>query len=240
MKRVFISAMLLLSAMVASARPPTTEQVEQYLAISRTQEAVQAQADGFSKQYATTATPKQMEQINRYLDSVLGWKAVKEEYTHLVQEIYTEEEIKAALAFTKSSMGQSIARKNQVFSSKASALVAKRVQAFAQGAQKPDAPDREEQPSSTESLEAVGVERHLEADRLYFTGKVINKGKAPARGIQVEINLFAGPKFVDQYTTYISGAIPAGGERYFKVSCGCKDAQPAAHDSHRTSLISTY
>jgi hypothetical protein len=90
------------------------------------------------------------------------------------------------------------------------------------------------------SVEAVDVERHQEGDRLYFTGKVVNKGKSPARGIQVEINLFAGAKFVDQYSTYISSAVPAGGERFFKVSCGCKDAQPAAHDSFRTLVLSTY
>lgn len=240
MKKIAMGVVMALSLMAAHGKQPSYEQVEQYLTVMKTKEAVEAQVDGFSKQYATTASPKQMEQINLYLNSVMGWPAVKDEYTKLVQETFTDEEIRASLNFMKSPIGQSIARKNLVFSSKASMLTAKRAQAFTQQASKSAQQDRDEPSQSTEALEAVDVEWHNETDRPYFTGRVVNKGKAVARGLQVEINLFQGPKFVDQYTTYITGAIPAGGERYFKVGCGCKDAPPAQHDSFRALVVSSY
>lgn len=240
MKKIAIGILTMVSLMAAQAKQPSYEQVEQYLSTMKTKEAVEAQVEGFSKQYATTSSPKQMEQINLYLNSVMGWPAVKDEYTKMVQETFTEEELKASLNFMKSPIGQSISRKNLQLSSKASTLIAKRAQAFLQRASKPEQQDKDEPTQSPEALEAVDVEWHNDTDRPYFTGKVVNKGSAIARGIQVEINLFQGPKFVDQYTTYITGAIPAGGERYFKVGCGCKDSPPAQHDSFRAVVVSTY
>jgi hypothetical protein len=224
----------------AHGKQPTNEQVEQYLIVTKTKESAEGQVEGFSKQYAKTSSPKELEQINLYLNSVMGWPAVKNEYIKLVQETYSDEEISASLNFMKSAVGRSIARKNLLFSSKASTLIAKRVQAFSQNSAKFEQQDSGEESQSTEALEAADLERHQVSDRTYFTGRVINKGKATARSIQVEINLFLGSKFVDQYTAYISGAIPAGGERYFKVSCGCKDSSPAQHDSFRASVVSVY
>lgn len=240
MKKIAIGILTMVSLMAAHAKQPSYEQVEQYLTAMKTKEAVEAQVEGFSKQYATTSSPKQMEQINLYLNSVMGWPAVKDEYTKMVQETFTEEELKASLNFMKSPIGQSISRKNLQLSGKASALIAKRAQSFLQQASKPEQADRDEPTQSTEALEAVDVEWHNDTDRPYFTGRVVNKGKAIARGLQVEINLFQGQKFVDQYTTYVTGAVPAGGERYFKVSCGCKDSPPAQHDSFRVLIVSSY
>lgn len=136
-----------LPLIAAHGKQPSHEQVEQHLSVMKTQEAVEAQVDGFSKQYATTASPKQMEQINLYLNSVMGWPAVKDEYTKLVQEAFTDEELRASLNFMKSPIGQSIARKNLVFSSKASMLIAKRAQAFTQQASKSAQQDRDEPPN---------------------------------------------------------------------------------------------
>lgn len=240
MKKIAVGVLAMVSLMAAQAKQPSYEQVEQYLSATKTQEAVEAQVEGFSRQYATTSSPKQMEQINLYLNSVMGWPAVKDEYTKMVQETFTDEELKASLNFMKSPIGQSISRKNLQLSGKASTLIAKRAQAFTQQASKSAQQDRDEPSQSIEALEAVDVEWHNETDRPYFTGRVVNKGNAVARGIQVEINLFLGSKFVDQYTTYVTGAIPAGGERYFKVGCGCKDAPPAQHDSFRALVVSSY
>ncbi len=242
MKRLATAAALCCTLLSTYAKQPTVEQVEQYLGVTKTKEVVDAQVEGFSKQYATASSPKQMEQINRYLNSVMGWSAVKDEYIKLVQETYTAEEIQASLKFMQSAMGQSIARKNLLFSNKTSTLVAKRAQSFIQGsaAKSEQAPDQDEAPTATDTLEVLEGERHHESERTYFTGKVVNRGKTVVRGAQVEVNLFMGGKFVDQYNAYISGAIPAGGERYFKVSCGCKDAPPAQHDSFRFSVVSTY
>ncbi|HRE16475.1 MAG TPA: FxLYD domain-containing protein [Rhodocyclaceae bacterium] len=76
--------------------------------------------------------------------------------------------------------------------------------------------------------------------RTYFIGSVKNNGSMPARGINIEVNLFAKDKFVDQYSSYVTGDIGPGEERYFKVACGCKDETPAQHDSYKIAVVGGY
>jgi hypothetical protein len=47
-------------------------------------------------------------------------------------------------------------------------------------------------------------------------------------------------KFVDQYSTYLTGAIGPGKSQYFKISCGCKDSPPAEHDSYKLEVLGGY
>jgi hypothetical protein len=47
-------------------------------------------------------------------------------------------------------------------------------------------------------------------------------------------------KLVDQYSTYLTGAIEPGKSQYFKISCGCKDTPPAEHDSYKLEVIGGY
>lgn len=97
------------------------------------------------------------------------------------------------------------------------------------------------EPASAEPWLFSEVEEHSTADgRVFFTGKVTNKGRSRATGINIEVNLFQGAKFVDQYSSYLSGSIAVGESRYFKVSCGCKDAPPARHDSYKIQVLSGY
>jgi hypothetical protein len=74
----------------------------------------------------------------------------------------------------------------------------------------------------------------------YFIGTVKNTGSIAARGISIEVNLFSRDKFVDQYSSYITGELAAGEERYFKVSCGCKDEPPTEHDSYKVEVVGGY
>lgn len=76
--------------------------------------------------------------------------------------------------------------------------------------------------------------------RSYFIGSVKNIGSSSARSVSVEINLFLKDKFVDQYSTYVTGDIAPGEERYFKISCGCKDEPPAEHDSYKIEVVGGY
>jgi hypothetical protein len=71
-------------------------------------------------------------------------------------------------------------------------------------------------------------------------GSAKNTGKKPARGVQVQADLFDHGKFVDQYSTYISGRIGPGESKHFKILCGCKDSPPAPHDSYKLEVISGY
>ncbi len=84
------------------------------------------------------------------------------------------------------------------------------------------------------------VEEIKRNGRSYFIGNVKNNGSSSARGVSVEINLFLKNKFVDQYSSYVTGDIGPGEERYFKVSCGCKDEPPAEHDSYKIEIVGGY
>jgi hypothetical protein len=67
-------------------------------------------------------------------------------------------------------------------------------------------------------------------------GSVKNSGKTTGRSVQIQANLFNHGRFVDQYSTYISGAIAPGESRNFKIACGC-NAPPAEHDSFKLEVI---
>lgn len=84
------------------------------------------------------------------------------------------------------------------------------------------------------------VEEVQRNGRSYFIGVVKNHGASAARGISIEINLFSKDKFVDQYSSYVTGDLGPGEERYFKVSCGCKDEPPAEHDNYKISVVGGY
>jgi hypothetical protein len=71
-------------------------------------------------------------------------------------------------------------------------------------------------------------------------GKATNSGKKPVHGVHIQANLFNHEKFVDQYSTYITGALAPGKSQYFKISCGCKDTPPAEHDSYKLEVLNGY
>ena len=87
------------------------------------------------------------------------------------------------------------------------------------------------------SLIVSDVEEHTNTDKTYFTGVLKNTGKGDVSAPNVEVNLFLNGKFVDQYSTYITGKIASGEQRYFKVGCTCKDSLPAKHDSFKVYII---
>ncbi len=81
--------------------------------------------------------------------------------------------------------------------------------------------------SITEKLVVSGVEEMKTGGQTYFIGLLTNKSDRVARGIHVEVDLFNKNKFVDQYSTYLSGSLAAGESQHFKINCGCKDNPPA-------------
>ena len=85
-----------------------------------------------------------------------------------------------------------------------------------------------------------GVEEIKKSGRPYFIGKVKNDSSSTARGVSIEVNLFNKDKFVDQYSSYVTGDLEPNEERYFKVSCGCKDEPPADHDSYKIGVVGGY
>ncbi|MDR2837801.1 MAG: FxLYD domain-containing protein [Azonexus sp.] len=95
--------------------------------------------------------------------------------------------------------------------------------------------------AAREVVEITGVEEHKHGGRVYFTGVVKNTGQVPAYPSNIEVNLFKGGKFVDQYSTYIAGKIQPGEARFFKATCECRDtATVADYDSFQVQVAGGY
>lgn len=94
--------------------------------------------------------------------------------------------------------------------------------------------------STGKDFEFRDVEEIKQDGHTYFIGVIKNKNISSVSGVNIEVNLFKKEKFVDQYSSYMSGLIASGEERYFKIACGCKDNPPAEHDSYKIEVIRGY
>jgi len=233
-------ALLVASASVLADTRPSKQLVEQYIKQAQAEQEIAAQVEGYAQQLSANTDPEAKAQIVKYLNATIGWNTIKDQYAALVEKTYTAEELKAALAFLKSPAGSSITKKNQRFAQDMAALIAKNVQQVTKQLSSSPPSDGYASSASGNELAAIDVEEQNQDGRVYFTGAIENHGKQPARGVQVEVNLFLAGKFVDQYTTYVSGAVVPGSSRYFKVSCGCKDSPPAKHDSFKVYVVEGY
>lgn len=234
---------LLLAALLAASattQATTKELAEKYLRSTQVPEMLQAQVDGYADQYTKGQDPASRKRIHEFLQRTMGWDALKDEYIDLVQTTYTEQELNALLRFINTPAGRSMQAKSTTFASKLATLSAKRVQDFS--AEKSAAGDDSQDNADIKANEliVVKVEKFQNGDQVYFTGEIQNNSKKVARGVNVEANLFLGDRFVDQYTTYISGGIAPGASRLFKISCGCKGSPPAEHDSYKFQVIAGY
>lgn len=84
------------------------------------------------------------------------------------------------------------------------------------------------------------VEEQKHEGATWITGTAKNVGKRTARSVEVQANLFLHGKFVDQYSTSISGKMDPGASKYFKIACGCRDSPPADHDSFKVEVVGDY
>lgn len=84
------------------------------------------------------------------------------------------------------------------------------------------------------------VEEQKSDKRVAIIGTLKNTGSRSVRGLQIEVELFQKNKFVDQYSTYISGSVGPGETRHFKVACGCGDSPPADHDNFKVQVRGGY
>ena len=224
-----------------TANATSTALAERYLRATQIPEMLQAQVEGYTDQYAKGQDPTYRRRVHDYLERVMGWAALKDEYMALVRETYTDQEINAFLQFMNTPSGRSMKAKNTTLPNKLAAIAAKRAQDVAAERQASTEQDSCEQPDVNPSELSINkVEKFQSGDQVYFTGEIKNNSKKQARGVSIEANLFLGERFVDQYSTYVSGAIPAGGSRLFKISCGCKGAPPAEHDSFKLQVIAGY
>jgi len=100
--------------------------------------------------------------------------------------------------------------------------------------------ERTEMVASAKDLVLADVEEQKHDGATAIIGSVKNAGSKPARSVHLQANLFNHGKFVDQYSTYISGTIKPGESQYFKISCGCSGTPPAEHDSFKVEVVSGF
>lgn len=93
---------------------------------------------------------------------------------------------------------------------------------------------------STKDFVLSSVEEQKHEGATWIIGTAKNVGKRTAHSVEVQANLFFHGKFVDQYSTSISGKIDPGESKYFKIACGCKDSPPADHDSFKVEVVGGY
>lgn len=90
---------------------------------------------------------------------------------------------------------------------------------------------------AAKDIALTDIEEQKHEGATWIIGTAKNVGKRTVRNLQVQANLFLRGKFVDQYSTYISGKINPGESKYFKIACGCKDSPPAEHDSFKVEVV---
>ena len=95
-------------------------------------------------------------------------------------------------------------------------------------------------PQANKEIVLSDVEEQKHDGVTAIIGKATNSGKKAAHGVHIQANLFNHEKFVDQYSTYITGTLAPGKSQYFKISCGCKDTPPAEHDSYKLEVLNGY
>jgi hypothetical protein len=84
--------------------------------------------------------------------------------------------------------------------------------------------DSDSQASKEIVLSDVEEQKHDGAT--VIIGKATNSGKKAVHGVHIQANLFNHEKFVDQYSTYVTGTLAPSKFQYFKISCRY---QPPAH-----------
>lgn len=234
-------ALLLMTSTVLAGEDTPKKLVADYIKAVKAEQLITAEIEASIQQFSANATPEQKTLIERYFNATMGWEAIKDQYAALIERVYTPDELRTILAFLKTPAGSSIGAKNVQFARDWATTLSKNAQKFNQAMiDGQETSGTTASPPSDGDLVALHVEEHTFDGKTYFTGVIENRGKKARRGVQVEVNLFQGDKFVDQYSTYVSGIVAPGGQRYFKIACGCEDSPPAAHDSYKVLVIEGY
>ena len=104
----------------------------EYLKMSKFEQTVNASIDAYSLQLSEHLPEADKLQFKKSMQEVMGWDAIKDQLADLVVNLYTREELEAAIAFEKSRLGASINAKNGQFAKQFAALLSQNMQRFAQ------------------------------------------------------------------------------------------------------------
>jgi len=104
----------------------------EYLKMSKFEQTVNASIDAYSLQLSEHLPEADKLQFKKSMQEVMGWDAIKDQLADLVVNLYTREELEAAIAFEKSRLGASINAKNGQFAKQFAALLSQNMQRLAQ------------------------------------------------------------------------------------------------------------
>jgi hypothetical protein len=129
-----IAAILMFMAFISSgignaiAKERTNKELAlEYLQLSKFEQTINASIDAYSLQLPDA----DKQQFKKYMREVMGWDAIKDQLSDLVVNLYTREELNAAIAFEKSRLGASITAKNELFAKQFADLLSQNMQRFA-------------------------------------------------------------------------------------------------------------
>lgn len=104
----------------------------EYLQASKLEQAINVSIDTYSLQLSEQLPEADKQQFKKSMQAVMGWDAIKDQLADLVVNLYSRDELKAAIAFENSRLGASIAAKNEQFSKQFAELLSQNMQKFAQ------------------------------------------------------------------------------------------------------------
>lgn len=119
----------------------------EYLQVSQFEQAIDTAIDTYSFGLYGDKTDAERAEMKRFMQSSMGWEAIKDQLADLVVKLYTREELEAAIAFEKSRLGASITAKNEQFAKQFAELLSRNMQRFSQRTNLPQ-PDPAVNPES--------------------------------------------------------------------------------------------
>lgn len=105
----------------------------EYLETAQYKEAVDVSLDVYRQNFKNTPgiSPAAAEHLGQMLQKTLGWEATKDQLAEIVAEVFTADELRAAIAYMKTPLGASATAKTKEFTTLYSTFLSQRVEKFA-------------------------------------------------------------------------------------------------------------
>lgn len=120
---------VLCSGALASDKPDRKLALE-YLQAARMEQTMNSSIDAMVSSMYPNANEKEKGEFRAIIEQTVGWEASKEQLLAITTEVYTKQELKAAITFMKSKAGASMTAKNETFSKLYAEQMAANLQKF--------------------------------------------------------------------------------------------------------------
>ncbi len=127
---VIFLACIAIALSASAADRPDKQLAFEYLEAAQYEKIISASIEGYNRQLSPQLPVEQRSQLQKMMNETLGWTATKNQLAELVTDVYTTEELKSFIAFSKTREGRSYNEKGADFSDKFSVLMARNMQKF--------------------------------------------------------------------------------------------------------------